>query len=169
MGAEVQVRSMPGTFIGNPATGERSYTPPQGKENILNHLRQWEQFLHFYKHQSVGFVLPVRESDKEVSVRLYPVDATMCNKNTAKIMESIEQDIEGEYKKAKSVLEEHLILKARTSTEGSHDCGAETEGPGMGFPEPLPRTISRGFSALRHLRCRSGRGGGRWRIERGRM
>ena len=82
---------------------------------------KWEQFLHFYKHQSVGFVLPVRESDKEVSVRLYPVDATMCNKNTAKIMESIEQDIEGEYKKAKSVLEEHLILKARTSTEGSHD------------------------------------------------
>lgn len=82
---------------------------------------KWEQFLHFYKHQSVGFVLPVRESDKEVSVRLYPVDATMCNENTAKIMESIEQDIEGEYKKAKSVLEEHLILKARTSTEGSHD------------------------------------------------
>lgn len=82
---------------------------------------KWEQFLHFYKHQSVGFVLPVRDSDKEVSVRLYPVDATMCNENTAKIMESIEQDIEGEYKKAKSVLEEHLILKARTSTEGSHD------------------------------------------------
>ena len=49
MGAEVQVRSMPGTFIGNPATGERSYTPPQGKENILNHLRQWEQFLHDYE------------------------------------------------------------------------------------------------------------------------
>ena len=73
---------------------------------------KWEQFLHFYKHQSVGFVLPVRESDKEVSVRLYPADAAMCNKNTAEIMESIEKDIEGEYEKAKSVLKEHLNLKA---------------------------------------------------------
>ncbi len=81
---------------------------------------KWEQFLHFYKHQSVGFVLPVRESDKKVNVRLYPADATMCNKNTAKIMASIKKDIEGEYEKAKSVLEEHLILKARTPAEESH-------------------------------------------------
>ena len=36
----------------------------------------------------------------------------MCDPNTAKIMESIEKDIEGEYEKARSVLEEHLILKA---------------------------------------------------------
>ena len=82
---------------------------------------KWEQFLHFYKHQSVGFVLPVRESDKEVSVRLYPVDAAMCNENTAEIMNSIKEDIKEEYEKAKSVLEEHLILQARTSTEGSRD------------------------------------------------
>lgn len=73
---------------------------------------KWEQFLHFYKHQSVGFVLPSWETDKEVSVRLYPADAAMCDPNTAKIMESIEKDIEGEYEKARSVLEEHLILKA---------------------------------------------------------
>ena len=82
---------------------------------------KWEQFLHFYKHQSVGFVLPVRESDKAVRVRLYPADAEICNKNTAKIMESIEKDIESEYEKARSVLEEHLILKARTPAEESHD------------------------------------------------
>ena len=81
---------------------------------------KWEQFLHFYKHQSVGFVLPVRESDKAVRVRLYPADAENCNKNTTKIMESIEKDIEGEYEKARSVLEGHLILKARTPAEESH-------------------------------------------------
>lgn len=73
---------------------------------------KWEQFLHFYKHQSVGFVLPVGKSGKEVSVRLYPADAAMCDPSTAKIMESIEKDIEGEYEKAKSVLKEHLNLKA---------------------------------------------------------
>lgn len=79
---------------------------------------KWEQFLHFYKHQSVGFVLPVRESDKEVSARLYPVDAAMCDENTAEIMKSIKGDIEGEYEKARPVLEEHLILQARTLAEG---------------------------------------------------
>ena len=79
---------------------------------------KWEQFLHFYKHQSVGFVLPVRESDKEVSARLYPVDAAMCDENTAEIMKSIKGDIEGEYEKVRPVLEEHLILKARTLAEG---------------------------------------------------
>ena len=36
----------------------------------------------------------------------------MCDPSTAKIMESIEKDIEGEYEKAKSVLKEHLNLKA---------------------------------------------------------
>ena len=60
---------------------------------------KWEQFLHFYKHQSVGFVLPGQESDKsdkEVRVWLYPADADAenCNENTKKIMESIEKDIE---------------------------------------------------------------------------
>ena len=47
-----------------------------------------------------------------MSVRLYLADAAMCDPNTAKIMKSIEKDIEGEYEKARSVLEEHLILKA---------------------------------------------------------
>lgn len=40
------IRDQPGTFIGNPATGERVYTPPEGKEVILDHLSAWERFLH---------------------------------------------------------------------------------------------------------------------------
>jgi Fic family protein len=45
-GAEVQVRSMPGTFIGNPVTRERTYTPPEGESVILDKLADWERFIH---------------------------------------------------------------------------------------------------------------------------
>lgn len=40
------VRDAPGTYIGNPATGERIYTPPQGRDVILDHMSSWERFLH---------------------------------------------------------------------------------------------------------------------------
>ncbi|MDO5049264.1 MAG: Fic/DOC family N-terminal domain-containing protein [Actinomycetaceae bacterium] len=43
---EVDVRSSAGTFIGNPATKQRIYTPPEGKNVILGHLAAWEEFLH---------------------------------------------------------------------------------------------------------------------------
>lgn len=45
-GSEAQVRSMPGTFIGNPVTRERTYTPPEGKSVILDKLADWERFIH---------------------------------------------------------------------------------------------------------------------------
>lgn len=45
-GSEAQVRSMPGTFIGNPITRERTYTPPEGKSVILDKLADWERFIH---------------------------------------------------------------------------------------------------------------------------
>lgn len=45
-GHEVDVRSQPGTFIGNPATRERLYTPPEGREVILSHLARWEEFIN---------------------------------------------------------------------------------------------------------------------------
>lgn len=45
-GTEAQVRSMPGTFIGNPVTRERAYTPPEGKAVILDKLGDWERFIH---------------------------------------------------------------------------------------------------------------------------
>lgn len=34
---EGRVRTLPGTFIGNPITKERVYTPPQGEEVLLKH------------------------------------------------------------------------------------------------------------------------------------
>jgi Fic family protein len=46
MGSDAQVRSMPGTFIGNPLTKERTYTPPEGKAVILDKLADWERFVH---------------------------------------------------------------------------------------------------------------------------
>lgn len=49
IGSEAQVRSMPGTFIGNPVTRERAYTPPEGKEVILDKLAGWERFIHDYE------------------------------------------------------------------------------------------------------------------------
>lgn len=45
-GSEAQVRSTPGTYIGNPATRERIYTPPEGRSVILDKLADWEQFIH---------------------------------------------------------------------------------------------------------------------------
>ena len=40
------IRNLPGTDIGDRASGSRIYTPPQGAELITNHLRKWEAFLH---------------------------------------------------------------------------------------------------------------------------
>lgn len=40
------IRNQPGTYIGNPATGRCIYTPPVGKDVILDHLSAWERFLH---------------------------------------------------------------------------------------------------------------------------
>lgn len=44
--SSAQIRSIPGTFIGNPATGNRIYTPPEGKDVILAHLSAWERFIY---------------------------------------------------------------------------------------------------------------------------
>lgn len=47
-GEPARIRDLPGTFIGNPATSERIYTPPQGKDVILETLGEWERFLHHH-------------------------------------------------------------------------------------------------------------------------
>lgn len=44
--AEMDVRKVPGTVIGNQTTGEIIYTPPAGEQNIRDLLTNWEQFLH---------------------------------------------------------------------------------------------------------------------------
>ncbi|WP_426716269.1 Fic family protein [Corynebacterium auriscanis] len=45
-GRPMQVRSTPGTYIGDPRNQLRLYTPPEGKEVIERHLSSWENFLY---------------------------------------------------------------------------------------------------------------------------
>lgn len=45
-GYEVSVRTLPGTYIGDGRTKKRIYTPPEGKEVISKHLKNWEQFIN---------------------------------------------------------------------------------------------------------------------------
>ena len=40
------IRDQPGTYIGNPTTGRRIYTPPEGRDVILDHLSAWERFIN---------------------------------------------------------------------------------------------------------------------------
>lgn len=45
-GAEIDIRSTPGTALQNKVTGEVVYTPPEGEALIRQKLSNWEQFLH---------------------------------------------------------------------------------------------------------------------------
>ncbi|MHC2999963.1 Fic family protein [Microbacterium sp. HJ5] len=43
---DMNVRRLPGTFIGNPSTKRAIYTPPTGEQTIRDKLANWEAFLH---------------------------------------------------------------------------------------------------------------------------
>ena len=45
-GVNMDVRKIPGTIIGNQATGETIYTPPTGETVIRDLLSNWENYLH---------------------------------------------------------------------------------------------------------------------------
>lgn len=45
-GREMQIRALPGTRIGNPVTGELTYSPPEGRDLIAGKLSEWERFIH---------------------------------------------------------------------------------------------------------------------------
>lgn len=45
-GREMQIRSMPGTRIGNPVTQVVTYSPPEGRTLIEGKLSEWERFVH---------------------------------------------------------------------------------------------------------------------------
>jgi Fic family protein len=45
-GRDMNVRRLPGTYIGNPSTGVAIYTPPAGKGIIRDKLSNWEAFIH---------------------------------------------------------------------------------------------------------------------------
>lgn len=43
---EMKVRTLPGTRIAQPGTGEIIYSPPEGRDVINEKLSQWERFIH---------------------------------------------------------------------------------------------------------------------------
>ncbi|MFW0789464.1 Fic family protein [Gordonia sp. CPCC 205333] len=45
-GREMKVRADPGTRIANPGTGEVIYSPPEGRDLIMDKLSGWERFVH---------------------------------------------------------------------------------------------------------------------------
>ena len=45
-GREMDVRNLPGTYIGNPSTQRIIYTPPSSAAVIRDKLSNWERFLH---------------------------------------------------------------------------------------------------------------------------
>ena len=45
-GRVMDVRKLPGTYIGNPATQAAIYTPPSGESVIRTKIGNWEKFLH---------------------------------------------------------------------------------------------------------------------------
>ena len=45
-GGRATLRSTPGTYIGDPTTGVRAYTPPEGVDVIKGHLSAWERFIY---------------------------------------------------------------------------------------------------------------------------
>lgn len=46
-GVEMRVRRIPGTALGNEATGEIIYTPPEGENLLRDLLANWERFIHY--------------------------------------------------------------------------------------------------------------------------
>jgi Fic family protein len=45
-GHDMDLRTLPGTRIGNPITGEVAYSPPEGRELIAEKLAEWERFIY---------------------------------------------------------------------------------------------------------------------------
>ena len=45
-GRDMWIRSLPGTRIGNPVTGDVAYSPPEGSDLIRAKLSDWEHFVH---------------------------------------------------------------------------------------------------------------------------
>jgi Fic family protein len=46
LGADIDVRRVPGTALLNEATGQVVYTPPEGESRLRELLANWERFLH---------------------------------------------------------------------------------------------------------------------------
>lgn len=42
----MEIRKVPGTIIGNKATGDVFYTPPEAEDRLRDLQGNWERFLH---------------------------------------------------------------------------------------------------------------------------
>ncbi|PRQ10953.1 addiction module protein [Corynebacterium sp. 13CS0277] len=56
-GYTAHLRAGYGTYIGDPATGEAIYTPPQGRDVIAEHLALWERFMNERARRDPLFVM----------------------------------------------------------------------------------------------------------------
>jgi hypothetical protein len=65
---------------------------------------KWEQFLHFYKHRCVSFVLPLRKNG-EVQFTVFPNSDFIKNDAMHDHLDKVIEDIEGEIKATGSLLE----------------------------------------------------------------
>lgn len=45
-GREMALRELPGTRLAHPATGHVTYSPPEGREVLLEKISAWERFIH---------------------------------------------------------------------------------------------------------------------------
>ncbi|GHS92422.1 hypothetical protein AGMMS50276_00270 [Synergistales bacterium] len=70
---------------------------------INRHAFKWEQFLHFDKHRSVNFVLPMRV-DGNITLKVFP-NVDCKNQDASSVIEDIVEDIRGEIAKTGEVLE----------------------------------------------------------------
>ena len=91
--------------------------------SLANRLAfKWEQFLHFYKHRCVGFVLPVRRGDRG-TIGLWP-NPDMGGMES--MLEDVRKDIEKEIGGTQGLLEDLGLRVEVISSKGATCLGAET-------------------------------------------
>jgi Fic family protein len=56
---DMKLRSLPGTFIGDPATHRAIYTPPTGEIDIRDKLSNWQDFVHNSPHLDPVVVMAI--------------------------------------------------------------------------------------------------------------
>jgi len=94
--------------------------------SLANRLAfKWEQFLHFYKHRCVGFVLPVRREDPG-TICIWPNQDMKDMKDMEVMLNSVKESIEEEREKTQGLLDAlHLKVEVISSKE-TMDPGAGT-------------------------------------------
>ncbi|GHV43524.1 hypothetical protein FACS1894187_25810 [Synergistales bacterium] len=89
---------------------------------INRHAFKWEQFLHFDKHRSVNFVLPMRV-DGEIILKVFP-NVDCKNQDASSVIEVIVKEIRGEIARTGEVLKRLNIKVENVSYDGRREKGA---------------------------------------------